>query len=308
MPRYVISRVGQALLTLAMLSLIVFLLARVLGDPLAFMLPFDSLPSDVARVRLMLGFDRPLIVQYADFLGQLLQGDLGTSTRQRVPVTELILQRWVASLTLVGTGLAGALAASIVLGVLAAVFRGSPIDSAVRMIAIIGQSAPAFWIGIVLVQVFSVAFELLPSGGQGGFAHLVLPAFTIGLQGLAGMTRLLRSSMLEVLDAEYVKKARIMGVPERTVIWKHALSNALMPLLTFSGEYFGLLISAAVVVETVFAWPGMGSLTYEAVFTRDYPLIQGIVLVMAAFILAVNLAVDILYAYIDPRIRYGSAD
>jgi peptide/nickel transport system permease protein len=247
-------------------------------------------------------------VQYADFLGQLLQGDLGTSTRQRVPVTELILQRWVASLMLVGTGLAAALAASIVLGVLAAVFRGTPIDAAVRTIDIIGQSAPAFWIGIVLVQVFSVAFELLPSGGQGGFAHLILPAFTIGLQGLAGMTRLLRSSMLEVLDAEYVKKARIRGVPERRVIWKHALSNALMPLLTFAGEYFGLLISAAVVVETVFAWPGMGSLTYEAVFTRDYPLIQGIVLVLAAFILAVNLAVDILYAYIDPRIRYGSAD
>src|SRR5262245_19971247 len=156
-----------------MLSLIVFLLARVLGDPVAFMLPFDALPADVERVRLMLGFDRPLIVQYADYVGQLLGGDLGTSTRQKVPVTELILQRWVASLTLVGAGLAGAFTLSIVLGVLAAVFRGTPIDAAVRTIAVVGQSAPAFWIGIVLVQVFSVALELLPSGGQGGIHHLI---------------------------------------------------------------------------------------------------------------------------------------
>jgi peptide/nickel transport system permease protein len=238
----------------------------------------------------------------------LLQGNLGVSLRQRVPVTELIFQRWLASVVLVGTGLAWALALSIVLGVLAALYRGGPIDATVRTIAIVGQSAPAFWIGIVLVQVFSVRLELLPSGGEGGLAHLILPAFTIGLLGLAGMTRLLRSSMLDVLDAEYVKKARIMGVPERTVIWKHALRNALIPVLTIAGEYFGILISAAVVVETVFAWPGMGSLAYEAVFTRDYPLIQAVVLVMAGFILAVNLAVDVLYAYIDPRIRYGNAE
>jgi peptide/nickel transport system permease protein len=305
---YVVGRLGQTILTLLLLSVIVFLLARVLGDPLLFMLPFDSLPADVDRVRLMLGFDRPLIVQYGEFVSQLLQGNLGVSLRQRVPVTELIFQRWLASVVLVGTGLAWALALSIVLGVLAALYRGGPIDATVRTIAIVGQSAPAFWIGIVLVQVFSVRLELLPSGGEGGLAHLILPAFTIGLLGLAGMTRLLRSSMLDVLDAEYVKKARIMGVPERTVIWKHALRNALIPVLTIAGEYFGILISAAVVVETVFAWPGMGSLAYEAVFTRDYPLIQAVVLVMAGFILAVNLAVDVLYAYIDPRIRYGNAE
>jgi len=304
MLNYVVARIGQAILTLFVLSIVIFLLARVLGDPLVFMLPFDALPADVERVRLQLGFDRPLIVQYAEFLTHLLRGDLGTSTRQHVPVTELLSQRWVASAILTGISLTWALAASIVLGVVAALWRGRILDAAVRIIAIIGQSAPAFWVGIVLVQVFSVWLELLPSGGEGGIDHLVLPAFTVGLLAVAGMTRLLRSGMLEVLDAEYIKKARIMGVPERLVIWKHALPNAIIPTLTFAGEYFGILISAAVVVETVFAWPGVGRLAFEAVFTRDYPLIQGIVLVVAASVLAINLAVDILYAYVDPRIRY----
>ena len=304
MLRYVVGRLLQAVLTLFLLSILIFLLARVLGDPVAFMLPFDALPEDIERITKMLGFDRPLYIQYVDFLGGALQGDLGQSTRQNVPVTELIADRWVASAQLIGIAMAWAIAASLVLGILAAVYRGGALDAFVRTLAVIGQSAPPFWVGIILIQVFSVWLELLPSAGIGRLEHLVLPAFTMGLFGVAGMTRLLRSGMLDVLDSEYVKKARIMGVSERAVIWKHSLKNACLPVLTFTGEYFGLLIAAGVVVETVFAWPGMGRLAYDAVFTRDYPLIQGVIMVIAMFVLFMNLAVDILYAYIDPRIRY----
>jgi peptide/nickel transport system permease protein len=304
MQRYILRRLVQTALTLFLLSMVIFLLARVLGDPIAFMLPFDAAPQDVARLRQQLGFDRPLAVQYWDFVSGLLRGDLGVSTRARTPVRTLIAEHWPKSLLLAGSALAWALMVSLVLGVVAAARRGGVADAVARTVAVLGQSVPTFWIGIVLIQLLSVRLELLPSSGYGTLAHLVMPSFSVGLLAVAGLTRLLRSSMLEVLDSEFVKKARIMGVPERTVIWKHALRNALIPVIAFAGQYFGLLIAAGVVVETVFAWPGAGRLAHQAVFTRDYPLIQGVVLVMAAFVLLINLGVDVLYAYVDPRIRF----
>jgi peptide/nickel transport system permease protein len=201
--------------------------------------------------------------------------------------------------------MAWAIAASLLLGVYAARYRGRSPDWLARTFAVIGQSAPSFWVAILMIQLFSLTLEWLPSAGYGGSAHLVMPAFTLGLFAVAGMTRLLRSGMIEALESEYVKKARIMGTPEWRVVWKHALKNACLPVLTFAGEYFGLLITAGVVVETIFAWPGLGRLAYEAVFLRDFPLIQGVVMVTATFVMLMNLAVDVLYAYIDPRIRYG---
>lgn len=306
MLRYVLGRVLQAGLTLLLLSVVVFLLSRVLGDPIAFMLPFDALPSDIARVRQQLGLDDPLILQYWRWMSGVVAGDLGISTRQEIPVATLILDRAVASFMLGGAALLWASIASLLLGVAAAVYKDTLVDRMARVIAIIGQSAPPFWIGIVLIQIFSVRLRLLPSAGIGDWPHLLMPAFTVGLFAVAGMTRLVRSGMLEVLGSEFVKEARIMGIPEWRVIWKYALKNALIPVLTFAGEYFGILIAAAVVVETVFAWPGMGRLAYEAVFTRDYPLIQGLILAMAALVLAMNLVVDLLYPLLDPRIRYAN--
>jgi peptide/nickel transport system permease protein len=304
MVRYVFDRLLQAALTLLILSIAVFLLSRILGDPIAFMLPFDSLPSDIIRVRQQLGLDEPLIIQYWHWIAGVATGDLGVSTRQQIPVSQLILDRAQASLLLGGAALFWASSLSLVLGVGAAVYKDTIVDRLARAIAIIGQSAPPFWLGILLIQLFSVKLGVLPSAGIGSWPHLVMPAFTVGLFAVAGMTRLVRSGMLEILDSEFIKKARIMGVPEWRVIWKHALKNAAIPALTFAGEYFGILIAAAVVVETVFAWPGMGRLAYEAVFTRDYPLIQGLTLTIALLVLLMNLIVDLLYLILDPRIRY----
>jgi peptide/nickel transport system permease protein len=191
------------------------------------------------------------------------------------------------------------------LGVLAAVKRGTPLDRITQAFAVMGMAAPAFWVGLVLMQVISVQLGLLPVSGMGGPKHYILPAFTLGVFLVAGYVRLLRSGMLDVLDSEYVKLARIKGLSERVVVWKHAFRNALIPVLSFGGVYFAILIGGAIIVETVFTWPGVGRLTYEAVINRDYPVLQAAVLLQASFIMVLNIVVDILYAYIDPRIRYG---
>jgi peptide/nickel transport system permease protein len=305
MMRHVLGRLAQTALTLALLSLVVFLLARVLGDPLQYMRDLGADSEQVARVSRMLGIDRPLWVQYLDFLGHLLQGDLGVSIRQHEPVAAVIAQRFGVTIGLVLIAVSWAMAASLVLGTAAAVSRGGVLDWIARTVAVVGQSAPSFWIGIVMIQIFSVHLEWLPSAGIGGPAHYAMPAFTLGLLGVAGMTRLLRAGMLEALGSEYVKRARLMGASEAAIVFRHALRNACLPVLTYAGEHLGQLVTAAVVVEVIFALPGMGRLAYEAVFTRDYPLIQGVILTMATLIMLLNLIVDLMYAAIDPRIRYG---
>ncbi len=190
------------------------------------------------------------------------------------------------------------------LGVLAAVNKGSVLDTVAQIIAVLGQSMPMFWVGIVLIQIFAVNLRLLPSGGTGSLAHYVLPAFTLGWWLVAGIMRLLRSSLLETLDGEFIKLARIKGLTEVRVIWKHALRNALIPVVTFGGIYMAILITASILVETVFAWPGVGRLVYESIVFRDFPVVQAVVMMMAGFVIVTSLVVDILYAYLDPRIRY----
>lgn len=307
MMRFLVSRALQAAFTLLLLSIVVFALARVIGDPILFMLPPDAAADDIERLSRELGFDRPLPQQYADTLWRMLHADFGTSIRKQTPVTDLILDRLPGSALLVGVTMAWALTVSVVLGVLAAAHRDTLLDAGIRFLVVLAQSAPAFAVGILLVHVLSIRLEWLPSGGYGTAAHLVMPALTLGLFVLAGLTRLTRSSMLNTLDADYILKARVMGLPERRVVWVHALRNASLPVVTFAGEYVGLLVTAAVTVETIFSWPGLGQLAYEAVFTRDYPLIQGVTLTVAALVMGVNLAVDALYAYLDPRIRHGAA-
>ena len=307
MQRYIAGRLVQCLVTLLVISLLVFALARLTGSPLDVMLPIDASAELQDEMSRELGLDQPVYVQYGRFVQRLLYADLGTSIRTKKPVAELIGQRLPNTLKLVCFSTAMALLIALPLGVIAATRKGGLWDVGARTVALFGQSVPTFWAGIVLISIFAVNLDVLPAGRMEGFASYVLPAVTLGLFGfmLAGVVRLLRGSMLDVLDSEYVKFARIKGLAESVVTWKHALKNALIPVVTFVGFYFGILLAGSVVVETVFAWPGIGRLAFEAVQWRDYPVIQGVVLLVSTIILAANLVVDILYAYIDPRIRYA---
>ncbi len=307
MQRYIAGRLIQCLVTLLVISLLVFALARLTGNPLDVMLPIDASAEIQEEMSRELGLDQPVYVQYARFVQSLLHGDLGTSIRTRKPVAELIGLRLPNTLKLVSFSTGMALLIALPLGVIAATRKGGFWDVAARTVALFGQSVPTFWAGIVLISIFAVNLDILPAGRKEGIESYVLPAVTLGLFGfmLAGVVRLLRGSMLDVLDSEYVKFARMKGLAESVVTWKHALKNALIPVVTFVGFYFGILMAGSVVVETVFAWPGIGRLAFEAVQWRDYPVIQGVVLLVSTIILVANLVVDILYAYIDPRIRYG---
>jgi peptide/nickel transport system permease protein len=305
MIRFVAFRLLQSLIALAMLSIVVFVLARATGDPLHMILPMSATEEDYANARRYLGLDRPYVEQYLTFVGRAATGDFGTSIRARRPVSELLRERLPNSLRLAVFAMGVSLVMAFPLGVLAAVNKGSGIDRAAQIIAVLGQSLPSFWVAIVLVEFVAGRWQWLPAGGSDSLASYVLPGFTLGWFVVAGLMRLLRSGMLEVLDSEYVKLARIKGVGERRVIWLHALKNALIPVVTFAGIYFSILVTTAIVVETVFAWPGLGRLAYDGITSRDFPVIQAVVLTTAAIVAAVNLCVDLLYAVIDPRIRYA---
>jgi peptide/nickel transport system permease protein len=306
MLRFILVRLLQSLVALAMLSVVVFVLARFTGDPLHMILPMSATEEDYANARAYLGLDRPYLEQYVTFVGRAVVGDFGTSIRARRPVSEMIRERLPNSLRLAGFAMGVSLALAFPLGVMAAVRKGSGIDRTAQVVAVLGQSLPTFWVAIVLVEVVAGRLQWLPAAGMdAGLSSYVLPGFTLGWFVVAGLMRLLRSGMLEVLDSEYVKLARVKGVVERRVVWLHALKNALIPVVTFAGIYFAILVTTAIVVETVFAWPGLGRLAYEGISSRDFPVIQAVVLTTAAIVAAVNLCVDCLYALIDPRIRYA---
>ena len=305
MLRFVLARLVQSLVALAILTVVVFVLARATGDPLQLILPMSASEEDYANARQYLGLDRPYVEQYFSFVGKALTGDFGNSLRARRPVIELIRDRLPNSLKLATFAMTVSLLMAFPLGVLAAVRKGTAIDRAAQVIAVLGQSLPTFWVAIVLIEVVAGRLQWLPAAGSERLASYVLPGFTLGWFVVAGMMRLLRSGMLEVLDSEYVKLARVKGVAEHRVVWLHALKNALIPVVTFAGIYFSILVTTAIVVETVFAWPGLGRLAYEAITSRDFPVIQAVVLTTAAIVALVNLSVDCLYAFIDPRIRYA---
>jgi peptide/nickel transport system permease protein len=305
MQRYVIRRLLQSVVVLVVLALVVFALARVTGNPADLLLPEDATIEDREHLLHALGLDQPVHVQLRVFLTGALRGDLGTSIRYRQPAVDVFFERLPNTLTLVPLALATAVIVAIPLGLLAAVHRGTIIDRISGTLAVLGIATPSFWLGVVLIYVFSVKLGWLPSARMGGPEHYVLPVITLSGFLVAGMTRLVRSSVLEVLDTEFVKLARIKGLSEMVVIWKHCLRNALIPVVTLFGVFFALMVTGAIVTETVFAWPGVGRLTYEAVIFRDYPLLQAVILLQATIVLCVNLAVDILYAYLDPRVRYA---
>ncbi|MFC2042393.1 ABC transporter permease [Chloroflexota bacterium] len=305
MQRYILRRFFQMFLALFIISIFIFIVGRLSGDPVIVMLPPEATKVSQDLLRETMGLDKPLPVQYWIWLSHAVRGDLGTSFKVGMPVMMLIQQRLANSAKLGMVAMTMTFLLAFPLGVIAAVRRGTWVDTLCKTVAVLGQSLPMFWVAIVLIQIFAAGFNILPASGMGGIDHYILPAFAIAWWVVAGIMRLLRSSMLEVLDSEFVKMARIKGVSERAVIWKHTLRNALIPPITFGAVYFAHFITAALTVEVVFAWPGLGRLVYEAIMYRDFPIIQGVVLITVAITVLVNLLVDILYAYIDPRIRYG---
>jgi peptide/nickel transport system permease protein len=304
MNRYILKRIAEMLVVLLLMSLVVFSLSRLTGDPVSLLLSDYASDEDRARVTAELGLDKPVLQQYLGFLSNALQGNFGQSLMgDQRPAVEMVLERLPASLQLAAIAFVFSLALGIPLGVLAAVKHGTFWDTLARLVALLGQSVPAFWLGLVLMFFFSVKLGWLPTSGYGNWQYFVLPALTLGLFTASAVTRLIRNTMLDVLTSDYIKLARLKGLPERVVIWKHALRNSLIPMLTFMGTFLATMITGAVVVETVFSWPGIGRLAFEAILNRDFPLIQAVVLMMTTLFIVVNLVVDISYAVVDPRIR-----
>jgi peptide/nickel transport system permease protein len=305
MQRYITVRLLQSVLTILVMSIIVFSLARVTGNPLDVLLPLEATPEDYERVAKHWGLDRPLYVQYFVFLGKALRGDFGMSWKwQGHSAMGLVVERLPATLELAGLALIISVVIAVPVGVMAAVTKDTPFDYAGKIIALLGQSLPSFWLGIVLMWIFAVTLGWLPTSGRGGLSHMILPAVCLGWFQVAAMMRLVRSSMLDVLDSEFVKLARIKGLAEWKVVWKHCLRNAAIAPLTYFAITAGVLLTGSVVIESVFAWPGTGLLAVDAVRARDFQVVQAIVIVFAAVFIFTNLVVDILYAYLDPRIRF----
>jgi peptide/nickel transport system permease protein len=305
MQRYITVRLLQSILTILVVSVIVFSLARVTGNPLDVLLPLEATPDDYERVAKHWGLDKPLYVQYFVFLGKALRGDFGMSWKwQGHSAMGLVVERLPATLELAGLALLISVVIAVPVGVLAAVTKDKPFDYAGKIVALLGQSLPSFWLGIVLMWIFAVTLGWLPTSGRGSLSHMVLPAVCLGWFQVAAMMRLVRSAMLDVLDSEFVKLARVKGLAEWKVVWKHCLRNAAIAPLTYFAITAGVLLTGSVVIESVFAWPGTGLLAVDAVRARDFQVVQAIVIVFASVFIFTNLVVDILYAYLDPRIRF----
>ncbi len=306
MKRFILQRIGYSFISLFLLTLTIFLLVRLTGDPTVLLVEPGASREDMAMVRQQLGLDRSLVVQYVSFVSDMARGDFGKSFYYRTPVLELYMSRLPSSLMLAATAMIFSLIIGIPCGIIAAVKVGRFSDHTGKIFALLGLSMPQFWVGLLLILFFSVYLGWLPSSGSGTVWHLIMPAFALGWFFAAAHMRITRSSMLDVLGSEYVKLARLKGLPEKRVIVKHALKNALIPVLTLAGINLVLMVNTAIVVETVFAWPGIGRLLFEGITFRDFPIVQATVLFSGAMIVVINLVVDVLYAVIDPRIRLGA--
>jgi len=305
--RYLIGRMLQALLSMLVVISIVFFLTRMSGNPVYLLLDVNATQRDQEILMRHLGLDQPLPVQYAIYVKNIFMGDFGKSVLTRRPVTEHIWERLPATVELGAVAMLMSILIGVPLGMYSAVRRGGMLDSGARVFAVLGQSMPVFWLGLMLILFFGVVLGVLPAGGRGGIEHLILPAFTLGYFTSAAILRLTRSAMLEVLGSDYIKFARLKGLHEQVVLWKHGLKNGLLPVVTFAVLLFVQFLGGAVVTETVFAWPGLGRLILESITTRDYPIVQAGVLVLSALYLAGNLMVDVLYSYLNPRIRHHAS-
>jgi peptide/nickel transport system permease protein len=304
MQRYILVRLLQAIITLLILSLAVFLSVQLTGDPATYLLGPESTDADYEQLKKNMGLDKPLVVQYGLFLSKVVRLDFGDSHISKLPARKELFERFPATLQLAGAAFLLSMVVGIPLGILSAIKRDSIFDTLGKFFAVVGIAAPSFWLAIMLILLFGAILGWLPTFGRGGLEHLILPAFVLSWSSMAGVLRLSRSSMLEVMDSEYVKFARIKGLSERLVIYKHALKNACIPVLTFSGLTLAGLLNGSVAIEVIFAWPGIGRLMLQGINQRDFPIVQATVLAAGFFYIFTALAVDILYAYVNPRIRY----
>ena len=305
MRAYIAARLATALLVILGVSVVSFFLTFLTGDPAEIMLPPGATTAQMAKFRADWGFDEPLPVQYWRFLKRAVQGDFGNSLRHGQPSLPLIAARLPATLQLTVTAMLLAIALAVPLGVLAAANRGSPVDFVAMAVALVGQSVPNFWLAIMMILLFAVSWGLLPTSGRGGVAHVVMPAVAIAINLMALLTRLVRSTMIEVLAEDYVRTARAKGLHEVALLAGHALPNVLIPLVTVVGLQFGYILGGAVVIETIFTWPGIGLFTIQAILNRDYPVVQASVFILATAVVLINMIVDLLYVWLDPRIRVG---
>jgi len=305
MRRYALRRILLGILTVIIVSMIIFVASRLSGDVTYLLLPEDATKEEVARLRAELGLDKPLPIQYYYFAKNALKGDFGKSYRYtNRQAMEIILERLPATVQLAFMAFSMSIIGGLLLGVLSATKRDTFLDTLAKVFAIFGQAMPGFWLGIMMILIFAVVLGWLPTSGRGGIRHLIMPAITLAWFSVASILRLTRSAMLDVLDSEFIKMARLKGNPEWLVIWKHALRNALIPVVAMSGLQLAHLLGGVVIAETIFGWPGLGSLILEGVYSRDYALVQAGVFIISVIFITINLLVDLVYGVIDPRIRY----
>ncbi|WP_373084625.1 ABC transporter permease [Sneathiella sp.] len=302
--RFFFQRFVQTVLTLVLLSMVVFGLARLSGDPVLIMAPPEATDAQLDQMRAEYGLDRPLPVQYWRFISRVAQGDFGMSIKWNVPAIDIVIERFPATLLLATTSILFGILLALPVGILSAVKRDTWIDNFGKIVALAGQSMPTFWFGILLILIFAVYGKWLPTSGYGTFSHLILPSITLGGFVAAAIMRVTRSAMLDALESDYIRTARSRGVAEWRVIMVHALKNAAIPIVTIIGLQAATILRGAVVTETVFVWPGIGKIAVDAVYARDFPLVQAAVLTMGVVFLLVNLIVDFIYIYLDPRISY----
>jgi len=302
---WLVRRLIYAAITLVVISMVVFSLVRMTGDPVLLFLPQDATQADIDRVRRQFGFEDPLIQQYRRFLVSALRGDFGVSIKFQEPVLDVVTRRLPATVQLASAAMLLTLAVALPAGIVSALRRNSLLDRLTMTAVVLGQSMPSYWLGVMLILLVSVQWRLLPAFGYGTLAHLVLPAVTLSAFFIARIARLTRSGMLEVLKSDYIRTAEAKGLPVTSVVLKHALKNAGLPIITIVGIEFGTLLGGTVITETIFAWPGLGRLAVDAIYGRDYPVVQTIVLLVSAIFVSLNLIVDVLYRWIDPRIELG---
>jgi peptide/nickel transport system permease protein len=303
MIRFVLRRLMHGVISIIGASILIFVISRLSGDPIVLLLPVDAPPDLIEQTRQAMGLDQPVWKQYLIFAGNALSGDFGNSYRWQMPALQLVLERLPATIQLALAAMTFSVALAVPLGVLSAVHRGGLIDRAGKVFATLGQAMPGFWVGLLLILVFSVRLNWLPAFGAGGLSHLIMPAIALGWYPVAAQTRIVRSAMLDVLDSDYIRMGRSLGTPERLLVWKYAFRNAAVPLVTVLGVYFASMLGGAFVVEVIFAWPGLGRTVVEAVFARDFPVVQAGVLFTSMLFVLANLLVDLSYGVIDPRIR-----
>jgi peptide/nickel transport system permease protein len=301
---FVLRRLMHGVISIIGASMLIFVISRLTGDPIVLLMPVDAPQALIDQTREAMGLDKPIWMQYLIFAGKALSGDFGNSYRWQMPALQLVLERLPATIELALAALAFSIALAVPLGVLSAVYRGSLIDTIGKVFAMLGQAMPGFWVGLLLILVFSVRLNWLPAFGADGPLNLIMPAIALGWYPVAAQTRIVRSAMLDVLDSDYIRMGRSLGTPERVLIWKYAFRNAAVPLVTVLGVYFAAMLGGAFVVEVIFAWPGLGRTVVEAVFARDFPVVQAGVLFTSVLFVTSNLLVDLSYGLIDPRIRH----